>query len=117
MIDQIRAHLATAYNLPAAKIDHLLAACSDSLHDHLREAEAALERGDIDTVAASAHTIKGMLLNLRINELAELAHRIESDKKRREETMHYAEQLKALRYGLLPLLSHTVDHQKKKINP
>ncbi|MDH5299560.1 MAG: response regulator, partial [Desulfobulbaceae bacterium] len=105
MIDQVRSHLAASYHLPPAKIDHLLAAGRSSLNSCLREAEEALERSDIDSVAASAHAIKGSLLNLGLTDLAELAHRIENGGKRRDETMPYTAQIKALRCGLTPLLT------------
>jgi len=109
MADSVKSHLATAHRLTPAQIDHLLTACRDSLATSLQAAEAALTREDIESLTTIAHTLKGVLANLGLNDLAELARRIETGQRRQDEAMPpYAAQLKGLRQGLAPLLGKKV---------
>ncbi|MFC1513347.1 response regulator [Thermodesulfobacteriota bacterium] len=103
-IRKIKIHLASAYHLSPAKINHLLAASSQALTTHLQEAENAITNDDADAVSHTAHTLKGMLLNLGLNNLAELAARIETNQKRQGEVTACTAQFAAIRRELSPLL-------------
>ena len=104
-IQQIKTHLATAYRLPPTKINQLLVASSQVLETHLQETERALGKEDANAVTHSAHTLKGILLNLGIKNLAELAARIETNQKRKGEVTACIDQFSALQRELKPLLN------------
>ena len=109
----IKKHLATAYHLTDDKIEHLLHACQSTLASSIKEAETALSVGDTGMLATTAHAIKGTLLNLGLNELADLAYRIETGQKRQADVQAQTAQLNALRNGLAPLLAPPRDEGKE----
>ncbi len=105
ILGHIKTHLATAYHLPTAKINQLLAASGSILATHLQQAETAIEKGDRDAVTHTAHSMKGILLNLGLNSIADLAYRLETNQKRQEEISGCTAQLQALQRELTPLIA------------
>ena len=103
LIQQIKLHLATSYRLPPDKISQLLAASSQAMVTHLQEVGTAIANNDADRITHSAHTMKGLLLNLGLPSLADLAYRIETNQKRQKEISGCTAQLAALQCELAPL--------------
>ncbi len=59
------------------QIDHLLTVASKTLPDNLCNAKSALKNKDYQLLGLTAHSMKGSLLNLGLNDLAEEAKKIE----------------------------------------
>ncbi len=94
-----RAYLENKFNLKKEQIDQLLEASAKSFAEHLDRLEQAVSQADHDSLAATAHAIKGSLLNLGLNKEAESAKKIELAAKGQEQAP-YDQYLQELRKGL-----------------
>ena len=77
LLAHARTHLENKFNFKKEQIDHILEASAKSFAENLDRLEQATSQADYDILAASSHAIKGSLLNLGLNEEAELAQKIE----------------------------------------
>jgi len=73
----VREHLHATYGLGPEQIDQLLATSRKSLDEQMQKARQSLREEDGEGLREAAHAAKGNLLNLGLNELSELAARIE----------------------------------------
>jgi len=64
----------------------LLATAAQTLKNNIFEAKAALENNNYQKLGEVAHSMKGSLLNLGLDELALLAKSIETSAKKGEKT-------------------------------
>ncbi len=105
-IEKIRKHLVDMYGITNDQVNALQEGAQKSLMEDFANAEEAISRGDMDSLTLAAHSIKGVLKNLGLTSLAELAWRIERGQAREtEEAMDaLSEQLSVLREGLAPLI-------------
>jgi len=69
--------LRTTYGLGQEQINQLLATAAKTLRESIDTARSALDRNDYQTVGETAHSIKGSLLNLGLNDYSNLAKTIE----------------------------------------
>lgn len=83
---QVKKHLRTVYLLKDEQIDHMLTVASKTLASNLSNANSALKNRDYQLLALIAHTIKGSLLNLGLNDVAKQAKKIEINAKDKIET-------------------------------
>lgn len=77
VLENVRGKLRNEYNLQPEKIRDILHSTVKNLEVHLVTAEGALAVGDLESLGFAAHGMKGILLNFSMDELAELANRIE----------------------------------------
>ncbi len=83
---QVKKHLRTVYLLKDEQIDHMLTVASKTLAANLSKAKSALKNKDYQLLGLTAHSIKGSLLNLGLNDLAEKAKTIEINAKDKVKT-------------------------------
>ena len=102
-IDQARAHLVRVYGLSEAQLDAMLDAASRSVEAGLAKGMDAASREDHQEVWKAAHALKGTLLNLGADRLAEFARDLEV-RARRGEGFGYKEAFERLEAALSPLL-------------
>lgn len=80
-LDQIRGHLLHKFQLPSEQIEQMLPEFVNALISHVANLERALIAGDLMALGRAAHTIKGALLNLGLDDCVELAREIEVEGK------------------------------------
>jgi CheY-like chemotaxis protein/HPt (histidine-containing phosphotransfer) domain-containing protein len=83
---QVRNHLRTVDLLENEQIDHLLTIAAETLSDNLSTAESALKDADYKELGRIAHSIKGSLLNLGLDDIAQTAKKIEINAKENRKT-------------------------------
>ncbi len=82
---QISQHLQKKYGFSSAKADMLLHCSKKTLTECLCKAEECLVQSDFDSLSFSGHTMKGILGNLGLAQLASVAERIEKRQVRKTE--------------------------------
>ncbi len=76
--DQIRGHFADSFQLTENQVNSLIFSSAMTISENIESIEHALQQGNYTEVTKIAHTIKGTLLNLGLNELAGKALELES---------------------------------------
>ena len=79
--DRIAAFLCDYYKLPDEKVADMLPAFLDVLQNHMMNMEKSVKDGDIQTIGRAGHTLKGALMNLGLDDFAEIAQAIEREGK------------------------------------
>jgi signal transduction histidine kinase/CheY-like chemotaxis protein/HPt (histidine-containing phosphotransfer) domain-containing protein len=77
MRQEVATHLRQYYGLSEDKSDTLIATTIATIHKDLAKGERALVEGDVKEVENAAHSLKGSLLNLGLDDLAGEAESIE----------------------------------------
>ena len=67
----------TVYGLEEEQIEHMLEISAKTLTDNISTAKTALKNSDYEKLGALAHSIKGSLLNLGLDDEAQTALKIE----------------------------------------
>ena len=106
ILNRVRQHLQKTYKLQPAQIDQMLAASAGTIAGHLEQISRALDTDDLEKIKTSAHGIKGGLLNLGLNEPAELAQKMEHAVKNGEK-----DSLKKWYNKLCLLLDELIDYK------
>ena len=94
---QIKDHLARQFNLTNEQIDSMISGLISTLSGHIDNLEEVLEEGDLEQLGKAGHTIKGALLNLGLNECAEIAYNIEVKGKAGERDADYKSMVGSMR--------------------
>lgn len=94
---QIKDHLARQFNLTNDQIDSMISGLIATLAGHIDNLEKVLEEGDLEQLGKAGHTIKGALLNLGLNECAEIAYDIEVKGKAGERDADYRSMVGSMR--------------------
>ena len=102
--DTIRAHMKSQFGLSKAQVDALLPSFMNTLAGYLRELGSHFSAGDQDGVGRVAHTTKGALLNLGLNDQAALAKEIERGAKAGAPLVDLESDFKEMKAGLESLL-------------
>lgn len=76
-IEAIRNHLRTAYLMSEEKIDAMLPRYLASLQEMMGKLERAVRSGSLAETGRAGHALKGALLNLGLQDLAQKAYAIE----------------------------------------
>lgn len=77
LYERARSNLQSAYGLDKEKIDGLLATTVVAIKKDFENLQRAVHQQDRDQVRAVSHTMKGVLLNLRLMEEAALAEKLQ----------------------------------------
>ena len=74
---QAHAYLKAELGMEDEQVTGILKTLSSPLKETLRSVDEACGKEDLEEIAETAHSLKGVLLNLGLDELAELAKTIE----------------------------------------
>jgi len=99
----VRKYIASEFGLPDDKVEEIMKAAARSLRENLDRAAKALDDQDYETLFRAAHTLKGSLGNLNLNELAAKALEMEMHA-RKEQDYDYVQGIEELRAALEPLI-------------
>jgi HPt (histidine-containing phosphotransfer) domain-containing protein len=76
-IAKIKIYLSQQFHIEEEQIELMLPGFVSTLHSHLNRLEKAIDGKALETIGSAAHTIKGALLNLGLEECARTASLIE----------------------------------------
>jgi len=97
LTDRLTTFLCDYYKLPAEKVADMLPTFLNVLQNHMINMEKSVEEGNIQTIGSAGHTLKGALMNLGLDDFAEIAQIIEREGKAGRSETDYSglvEQLK-----------------------
>ncbi len=101
---QVKDYMRSLYGLDDEQIENMMVTAQKTLKENFSAAVSAFKQGNYEDLRFFAHTIKGSLLNLGLNDLSELAKRIEfSAKGDKKENFH--ELLSRLNDGISGLIN------------
>jgi len=104
-ISKIKNHLAEQFNLTDEQIESMLPGFIVTLITHMQNLEDALVEDNPETMGRAAHTLKGALLNLGMDECAKIALLIEEGGQGEGGSTDYNKLVDDLRLGLAPIIS------------
>jgi HPt (histidine-containing phosphotransfer) domain-containing protein len=104
-ISKIKIHLAEQFNLTDEQIESMLPGFVVTLITHMQNLEDALVGDNPETIGRAAHTLRGALLNLGMEECAKIALLIEDRGKGEDESTDFKKLVDDLRLGLAPIIS------------
>lgn len=102
-INTLRSHFRSTYKLAEDQIDTMLEASAKSLTTSLAALFAALESGDKEQLFKTAHSLKGLLLNMGEDQWAELARQLEHATAD-QSGLDYLSMVKNIQYGVEDIL-------------
>lgn len=102
--EQIKSYLMEQFNFPPEQIDTMLPDLIATLADHIDRLEEVLEDGDPELLGKAGHTIKGALLNLGLEECADIALTIELSGKSGKNSTDYRGMVLSIREKLNPYI-------------
>ena len=102
-LGEIRAFLMEQYRLSSDSVQHLMEKASSSIRDNLQRIEKSIESGDLETLSAAAHTLKGSVGMLGLADVMEMALTLEQKAKEGAD-FPYASALSQLKSVLNPFL-------------
>lgn len=103
----VEEHITRSYTLKPEKVAHILRSLETSLGKYLSQAEEAVDQGNTVELHRAAHSIKGILLNLGLDDCTAIALYLEEKSSSHEglaEKQDYATPLAMLRKALAPIL-------------
>lgn len=81
LLEQVKCHIREHFQLEEDKVDAMMPAFLTTLQNHMQNLENALEVNDPVTLGRLGHAMKGALLNLGLDDMADIAHAIENEGK------------------------------------
>ena len=96
-IKDIRDHLRNAYMLSDEKISTYLPQFLATLCTHADNLQCTVQTNNLQEISRAGHTLKGALLNLGLEKLAEVAYSIELQGKANDTTADYPAMAQQLR--------------------
>ncbi|MCK5516170.1 MAG: Hpt domain-containing protein, partial [Desulfobulbaceae bacterium] len=96
-IKKVEIYLSEQFHLSEEQIESLLPGFVATLAGHMQNLEAALTGNSMVTIGKSAHTLKGALLNLGLEECAKTALLIEEGAKAGDDTANFKKLVDDLR--------------------
>jgi len=100
LMERIKVHLRSAFNLPDDKVATMLPAFLVTLQGHMGKIEELFAAADLVELSKAAHTLKGALLNLGLKELADIAYTIECRGKAQDIATDFQDLVSQLRQGI-----------------
>lgn len=102
--DRVSAFLCDFYKLPAEKVADMLPSFLDVLQNHMINMEKTVEDGDIQTIGRAGHTLKGALMNLGLDDFAEIAQTIEREARAGICNVDYSDLVEQLKENMAEIL-------------
>lgn len=81
LLEQVKSHIREHFQLGEDKVDAMMPAFLTTLQNHMQNLEDALGLNDPETLGRLGHAMKGALLNLGLDDIAEIAYAIENEGK------------------------------------
>ncbi len=100
LMERIKVHLRSAFNLPDDKVATMLPTFLVTLQGHMGKIEELFATADLVELGKAAHTMKGALLNLGLQDMAAIAHTIELRGKAQDSGADFAALVRELRLGI-----------------
>ena len=88
-IETIKKYMSQTYRLDDDKINEIVSATCEQMANHFNEAKNLIDQNNLEALTIAAHKIKGCLLNIGLNDLAEIAFDIESNARTGEKQGNY----------------------------
>lgn len=104
-MEQIQAYLCEKFHLPEDQVAEMLPKFMETLVSHMEKLHSATLSGDLERIGRAGHTMKGALLNLGLNDCADIAFDIERFGKEHDSSVDYAILVNELRAKLGELLA------------
>ncbi len=104
LTDRVSAFLCDYYKLPEEKVADMLPTFLDVLQNHIINMEKTVKEGDIHTIGRVGHTLKGALMNLGLDDFAEIAKTIEKEGKAGRWGVDYSSLVDQLKENLAEIL-------------
>ncbi|MBW1636521.1 MAG: Hpt domain-containing protein [Deltaproteobacteria bacterium] len=104
-IIKIKAYLSGQFHLADEQIESMIPGFITTLHCHMEKLETAVADKDPDMVRRAAHTIKGALLNLGLDECARMAALLEEKGKSGDRTTEFKPLIDGLHHNLAPVFA------------
>jgi len=104
-IQKVKIYLTEQFHLTGEQIESMLPGFVTTLATHLQNLETALAENNLVTIGKTAHTIKGALLNLGLDECAKTAMVIEEEAKAENDSADFVKLVGDLRTGLAPVIT------------
>lgn len=99
----IESYLCGRFQLAPEQVAEMIPSFIQTLSQHLKNLENALDGQSLNELGKAGHTIKGALLNLGLMESAEIAREIEVNGKAENDDVDYAAMVGEIRLHLSPL--------------
>jgi len=103
-IRKIRIYLLSRFDLTEEQIESMLPGFIETLATHLQNLENRLAENDPVKIGKAAHTFKGALLNLGMEECAQIASLIEEKGKTESTSTDFQKLVDDLRVCLAPVI-------------
>ena len=103
-IQTVRAHFEKNYSLPKEKVDYLLGSFAQSVSSYISIISEANGSGQIEDYARTLHSLKGVLLTMGLNGLADSVHKAEIEIKDSQNPLLLAPLVDELQNSLSGLL-------------
>jgi histidine phosphotransfer protein HptB len=81
LLEQVRCHICDRFQLGEDTVDGMLPAFLATLQNHMRNLEDALGDNDPKNLGRLGHALKGALLNFGLDDMADIANKIEIEGK------------------------------------
>jgi HPt (histidine-containing phosphotransfer) domain-containing protein len=104
-VKRVKIYLSEQFHLTEEQVDSMFPGFVTTLVTHMHNLENALSENNLFTLAKSAHTFKGALLNLGLEECAKVALLIEEKAKAEDESADFHKLVDDLRIGLVPIIT------------
>ena len=98
--EEIKQYLLKQFSLQPEQADNLLPELLAALSGHIDNLETALQGNDPALLGKAAHTIKGALLNLGLQECADIACSVEKNGKAGQKDVDYQALVQSIREKL-----------------
>ncbi len=103
-IQRVKTYLSEQFHLTDDQIESMLPGFVATLSDHMQNLEMALAEKSMISIGKAAHTIKGALLNLGLNDCADVALLIEEKAKAENVSADFEKLVDELRTELAPVI-------------
>lgn len=104
LTDRVAVFLRENYKLPAEKVSEMLPTFLEVLQSHMNRMEKAVEEGDSQMIGSVGHILKGALVNLGLDDFAEIAQTIESEGKAGTRDVDFLELVAQLKENMAEIL-------------
>lgn len=102
--ERVSDHMCKQYQFSIDKVATMLPTFLNVLQNHMRDMESALAQGEVGAIAKVGHTLKGALLNLGLDDVAEIAKTIETEGMADNQDIDYSELVTQLQKQLEEIL-------------
>ena len=104
LLEKVKHHICAHFQLEEEKVVSMLPVFLTTLQNHMQNLEKALESKDPEIIGRQGHALKGALLNLGIDDMADTAHLIEVEGKSGNSKADFAGMVNHLKENLAEIL-------------